>query len=147
MSTAHPIPAAAAGTHRVGIDLVSVGEVDGAVRAWGARYLDRVYTAAEQADCMAGGRLAPERLAARFAAKESTIKALRPGTGDAVPWTSIEVERCKSGAPVIALHRHAAALAAREGVSALAVSLSHDDQTAAAVVFATTERQEAGPCR
>src|SRR5919202_4666096 len=77
---------------RVGIDSVSVESVREALAAHGDRYLQRVYTAGEREAC--GGD--PERLAARFAAKEAAVKALRAGDGG-LPWTAIEVRRDPSG--------------------------------------------------
>ena len=62
---------------RVGIDLVLVDSIREALDLHGDRYLERVYTAQEIADCRDGDDVAPERLAARFAAKEAGMKALR----------------------------------------------------------------------
>ena len=59
----------------VGIDLASVSQVRRSLRDFGDRYLHRVYTPTEIADCCASHDPAPG-LAARFAAKEATIKAL-----------------------------------------------------------------------
>ncbi len=124
--------------HRVGIDLVSVDEVRVAVDLWGRRYLDRVYTPREQAACAGHDGVAPERLAARFAAKEATAKALR--VGDAVvPWTTIEIDRRPDGDPVVHLHAQALDLAGRRGVTDLQLSLSHDGGRATAVVLATID--------
>jgi holo-[acyl-carrier protein] synthase len=119
---------------RVGIDLVSVAEVAESVREHGDRYLERIYTERELDDC--GGD--HERLAARFAAKEAAIKALRPGD-EAVPWREIEVVRAPSGAVELALHGRAAALAAEALVLGFAVSLTHQSGLASAVVIAELE--------
>ena len=56
-----------------------------------------------------------ERFAARFAAKEAALKALRPDT-TAIDWRSIEVRRHASGWCDVVLHGEAAALAARQGI-------------------------------
>lgn len=114
---------------RVGIDTVSVSAVQAALDAHGERYLDRVYTARERAD--AGGD--PERLAARFAAKEAAFKALRTGEGG-VPWSSVEVRRDPSGFTGLALIGPAAVLAEEAGITHLAVSLTHEAGLASAVV-------------
>ena len=57
---------------RVGCDLASTAEVRESVATFGQRYLRRIYTDAELVACQ--GR--PERLAARFAAKEACAKVL-----------------------------------------------------------------------
>ncbi|MEA2126927.1 MAG: holo-[acyl-carrier protein] synthase [Solirubrobacteraceae bacterium] len=118
-------------TLRVGIDTVEVAAVEAALAAHGDRYLERVYTPREVADC--GG--SAERLAARFAAKEATLKALRASDGG-VPWPSVEVLRDPAGFTDLALTGRAAALAAEAGISELAVSLTHEAGLASAVVVA-----------
>ena len=79
----------------------------------------------------------PERLAARFAAKEAVLKALGGGIGSAA-WHAIEVRRDPSGAPSIALHDGARSLATTAGVAQLHVSLSHSQLTAMALVVASS---------
>lgn len=114
---------------RVGIDTVEVAAVEAALAAHGERYLRRVYTSREIADC--GGDA--ERLAARFAAKEAAFKALRAGDGG-IPWSAVEVVRAPGGHPELELHGPAAALA--DGFGALAVSMTHEAGLASAVVVA-----------
>jgi holo-[acyl-carrier protein] synthase len=76
------------------------------------------------------------RLAVRFGAKEATMKALGAGLG-AFAFREVEVVRDDdSGAPALALHGAAAALAEARGVRAWHVSLTHTDTTAMAVVLA-----------
>jgi holo-[acyl-carrier protein] synthase len=121
---------------RVGLDLVAVSTVVESLRGTHReRYLERVYTAREVADC--GGpsevTLAPERLAARFAAKEATIKAL-PGAGEGVALTQIEVVRDEDGSVSIHLTDRAAELFAASGATEIAVSLTHEGGFAAATV-------------
>lgn len=120
---------------RVGIDLVSVDAVEDAISAHADRYLRRVYTDVELADCATSEGVDPERLAARFAAKEATLKVLRVDD-EAVPWQAIGVRRERSGAVDLELSGPAAELADRAGLSGLAVSLTHEGAYAAAVVVA-----------
>lgn len=122
------------------MDLVSVASVEEAVRTFGRRYLDRVYTAAEQRDCGED----PSRLAARFAAKEATMKVLRPA-GRPLPWTAIDVRRSPSGHTDLELAGAAAALADEAGIDDLAVSLTHEDALAGAVVVAHLTPPDRGP--
>ena len=121
---------------QVGLDLVSVDEVAEALRApHGDRYLARVYTETEVADCRSAAGIDPERLAARFAAKEATLKVLSTGD-DGVSLLDIEVIRESSGRVHLELHGRAAELAAAAGVLDLALSLTHEGGFAAAVVVA-----------
>jgi holo-[acyl-carrier protein] synthase len=127
---------------RVGIDLASVELVRDAIEAHGDRYLARVYTPRELQDCATGtdGRPEPERIAARFAAKEATLKVLRPGEVG-LPLTAIEVIRDTEGAVSLMLHGPAASLADEAGITELTLSLTHEHGLAAAVVVASCARQ------
>jgi holo-[acyl-carrier protein] synthase len=120
---------------RVGADLAGVQQVVDSVARFGDRYLRRVYTEHEIACCPGLPSVAAAGLAARFAAKEATIKVLRPV--DFQPdWRSIEITRHAGGWCDISLSGHAAALADQAGIAELAVSLSHEEGMAAAVVVA-----------
>ena len=111
---------------RVGIDLVTVSRIAESIALFGERFTRRVFTDAE----MAYGAGHPERLAARFAAKEAAKKALRL---DGVAWRDLEVRRAQTGACDMVLHG-----AAREaaGPCELALSMSHEGDHATAVVIA-----------
>jgi holo-[acyl-carrier protein] synthase len=121
---------------RVGIDLVSVDSVDESIREHGARYLERIHTERELRDCHTTQGPVSERLAARFAAKEATIKVLRPAPDAAVPWRTIEVVRHSSGWVALELAGAAAALAEAAGLHDFALSITHEHGHAAAVVIA-----------
>lgn len=114
----------------VGIDAVDVVRFTLILRR-SAGFADRVFTPLERSTC--GG--APGRLAARFAAKEATMKALGVGLG-AFGFHDVWVEREESGRPVLRVEGRAAALAAAAGVRRWHVSLTHTDTVAEAVVVA-----------
>jgi holo-[acyl-carrier protein] synthase len=120
---------------RVGVDLVSVQSVREAIAAHGERYLERVYSEREIRDCTTTKGLDPERLAARFAAKEAALKALRPGP-DGVMFSSIEVRRDDAGWVELELSGAAAELARAAGMTELTVSIAHENGFACAVVIA-----------
>jgi holo-[acyl-carrier protein] synthase len=123
---------------RIGLDLVAVDSVAETLRGEHRKhYLERVYTEREVDDCRGpSGRIEPERLAARFAAKEATIKAL-PGAGEEVRLTTIEVRSEPSGEVRLELSGRAAELAEEAGISELAISLTHEGGFAAASVVTT----------
>lgn len=116
-----------------GIDLVEIGRIERSVERFGARFLDRVYTPAEQAYCLRK-RKAAESLAARFAAKEAAAKALGTGIHYGITWLEIEVVRATTGRPSLRLHGRAAEIAGRLGVKRAALSLTHTDALAMASV-------------
>ena len=82
------------GVQRIGVDAVAVERIALAVRRSGQGFLDKVYTAAEQAYCAGND----ERLAGRWAAKEAIIKCF-DGTGICFPRRRIEVLPGPNGAP------------------------------------------------
>ena len=87
-----------------GIDLAEVGRIRHSIDRYGARFLNRVYTAAEQAYCLRK-RNSAESFAARFAAKEAGAKALGTGISQGVSWLEIEVIRQPGGRPAFAVSR------------------------------------------
>ena len=134
---------------RVGIDLVRVEDVRRSLATFGEAYLHRLFTADEIAYARAPGvnaDVTAERLAARFAAKEATRKALcLDETG--VGFSSIEVVRAPSGACSLALHCEAREKRRSVGAPAeLSLSMSHEgEQRATAVVIRCSERSRSPP--
>lgn len=126
---------------RVGVDLVPVADVAAAVERMGRRYLYRVFTPHERACARIGraarrsdrSRYSAQALAARFAAKEAAVKALRPH-GARPEWRSIEVRRMDGGWCELRLTGLAADLAAEAGISELSLSITHEPMVAAACV-------------
>jgi holo-[acyl-carrier protein] synthase len=116
-----------------GIDLIEIARIERSVERYGPRFLDRVYTVAEQAYCLRK-RLAAESLAARFAAKEAGAKALGTGISRGVNWLEIEVVREPGGRPTLRFHGRAAQIAARMGVAHAALSITHTTTLAMASV-------------
>jgi holo-[acyl-carrier protein] synthase len=116
-----------------GIDLVEIGRIQHSMDRYGSRFLDRVYTAAEQAYCKRK-RKSAESFAARFAAKEAGAKALGTGISFGVNWLEIEVVREQGGRPNLRFHGRAAEIAARLGVIRAALSITHTADLAMASV-------------
>ena len=116
-----------------GIDLAEIGRIQKSIDRYGARFLDRVYTPAEQAYCLRK-RKSAESFAARFAAKEAGAKALGTGISFGVSWLEFEVVRQLSGRPTLRFHGRAAQIAARLGVARAALSLTHTASLAQAGV-------------
>ena len=121
----------------VGIDLCPIARLDRAVARHGDRFLRRIYTEAEIAYCRARPRPA-ESLAARFAAKEATSKALGAPAG--ISWHDVEVVAARPGAagPGVRLSEVAARVAEELGVSRILLSLTHAGGVAGAVALAVT---------
>jgi holo-[acyl-carrier protein] synthase len=127
---------------RVGVDLVSVPDVIESIERFGDRYMHRMFTPHEVDCCRSNSNSRDlsipeysfESMAARFAAKEATLKVLRP-VGPRPKWSDIEVHRADGGWCDIRLSGSAAAMAADAGIGQWAVSLTHHASMAAAVVI------------
>jgi holo-[acyl-carrier protein] synthase len=131
---------------RVGTDIVLVETVCESLQEHGEHYLQRVYTPDEVEDCTGADGIDPRRLAARFAAKEATLKVLRPRE-QGIAWSSIEVRRDPSGWVGLELSGPAADLAEDAGVTDLALSVSHEGGYATAVVVACVAQESTGRVR
>jgi holo-[acyl-carrier protein] synthase len=118
---------------RVGVDLMDVERIERGMARYGDRFYARFFTETERRQCEGH----PQRLAARFAAKEATAKALGTGIGD-VRWVDIEVDCDGRGRPFLRLHGNAARLASDLGLTTWEVSLSHTHEQAIAFVVATS---------
>ena len=94
----------------------------------------RLFTTAEL-DSLAGRTDDAASLAARFAVREATMKALGVGLG-AFDFHDVSIEKMSSGAPHLLVCGRAETLANAHGVSTWHVSITHTDTTAMAVVAA-----------
>ncbi len=118
----------------LGTDITEIDRIEAAIRRHGRAFLERVYTLREIAYCERH-RASGERFAARFAAKEATMKALGTGWRRGVRWVDIEVVRLPSGRPTIELRGAAREHAEHLGVSRIHVSLTHSGNIAFAEVI------------
>jgi len=115
------------------IDIVDVPRFE-KVLARRPKIVDRLFTEGEKLDT----KLRPQRLAARFAAKEAVMKACGVGVGS-TGWKTIEVKKMRSGAPMVVLHGTAQDLADRVGIKNMHITLTHTDMSAAAFVVGTDD--------
>jgi holo-[acyl-carrier protein] synthase len=117
----------------VGVDLTPIDRMARAMERHPGRLEARLFTDGERAYCRARARAA-DHFAARFAAKEAVLKALRVPAG--LRWHELEVVSSGDGAPGLALHGAAARAAAAAGVTRLHLSLTHAGGQAMAFVVA-----------
>jgi len=127
----------ASGEIAVGVDIIEIARIERVLSIYGERFLKRVYTEGERERYHSR----VSELAARFAAKEATSKAL--GTGIiGIHWREMEVLPNRRGKPVLILHGQAAERAAHLGLTDFSVSLTHSRGDAMAFVVATKGRPE-----
>ena len=110
----------------IGIECLDAERFDALWRRQGTRLLTRLFTGEEVAVSLSGRR-APERLAARFAAKVATRRVLFGSSmRGRTRWQDFEVHRTPSGAPEMRLKGEALRRAEAIGVSEVHLTLSHD---------------------
>lgn len=114
----------------VGIDAVEVDRF----RNDNTKLIERLLTRTERDYCDQFADPAPS-VAARFAAKEATMKALGVGLG-AFEFHDVEVTREETGKPVLLVTGRAREIATGLGVTQFLVSLSHTNSLATAIVVA-----------
>src|SRR5213595_3998733 len=117
-----------------GIDIAEVPRIAQAIARFGERFLRRVFTDGEIRYCDSKANRI-ERYAARFAAKEASMKALGTGWNHGVRWRDIEVHRQPGKRPTIRFHGKAAEFAGRLRASNVALSISHTPEQAIASVI------------
>ena len=115
----------------VGVDIVDIERIRDMRERQGDRFIQRVYTPAEQEYCL-GMRFPDKHLAARFAAKEAVSKAFSTGIGEHFNWTSIGVVLGSRGQPEIELETESRTFMESLGGVRVAISLSHTESTAIA---------------
>lgn len=122
----------------IGNDLAEVDRIQAALERprTGGRFRERVFTSGEQAYCERRGKGKYQSYAARFAAKEATMKALGRGWGRAVGWRDVEVVRQPGSRPEIVLHGKAKAYAAEQHIRRFHLALTHTATLAEAQVMA-----------
>ncbi len=118
----------------IGFDLVENHRIAQAMERFGERFVRRVLLPAEWEYCRTLKN--PEtHVAARFAAKEATSKALGVGIGTQLGWQDVEVVRSAAGSPSIALHGQGYDLFCQREARRIHVSLTHTEGHSAAVVI------------
>ncbi len=115
-----------------GIDIVETERIRRLIEHHGEHFLDRVYTAIEQAYANRNAKRRIEHLAGRFAAKEAVLKVLGTGWRGGIAWTDIEIRPEPSGQPIVALTGECARIAEQLGIVRWHVSISHIETHATA---------------
>ncbi len=117
-----------------GIDAQSTDEVTTSLVTFGRRYTQRLYTEREVQSCEECPDTAGRSYAARFAAKEATLKILNVRE-TVPPWKAVEVLLVNNRFE-IALHGLAAGLAKQRGIEYMFVTITQNAGVALAVVIA-----------
>jgi holo-[acyl-carrier protein] synthase len=115
-----------------GIDIVETARIRKLVDEHAEHFLNRVFTAGEQAYCAMNPKRYFEHLAGRFAAKEAVLKVLGTGWRGGIAWTDVEVIKEVSGQPKIVLSGECERIAKEQGIERWFISISHIETHATA---------------
>jgi len=118
----------------IGIDIVEVYRISETIERT-PRFVERVFTPGERAYCDEKGAAAAQSYAARFAAKEACVKALKTGWRGKITWQDLEVSRDALGAPRLDLKGEALGLFEKMGADRIHLSMSHTAEHAIAQVI------------
>ncbi len=117
----------------IGTDIVEISRFERFIREHNTPLLERLFTAGEMEYC-AARRHSAQHYALRFAAKEAFVKALGTGIRDGLAWKQMEVVNDALGKPQLQLYGRAAELFAALELRHVFLSLSHDGNSAIAMV-------------
>jgi holo-[acyl-carrier protein] synthase len=117
----------------IGIDAVTISRIDRLLELRGERFLERVFSPAEIEEGLKRYDRA-SFFAVRFAAREAFVKALGTGFGRGVSMHDVEVTKGEWGAPQLRLSQRLETFAASRGIARWHLSLTHEADTALAIV-------------
>jgi holo-[acyl-carrier protein] synthase len=127
-----------------GIDLVDFPRIEQMIERHGQRFVDRLFTTAEQAYARRH-RNAVEKYAGRFAAKEAILKLVGTGWRGKIAWTDIEITNNAVGQPEVTLSGEVKAIAERMKIERISLSITHTANFAVASAVALIPSGSASP--
>lgn len=117
----------------LGNDLCEIDRIESMMKRWGKRFTERVFTEGERAYALPKASSA-QHLAARFAVKEATLKAL--GVPAGLSWKEMEVVGGGKVAPTLRLSGKAKLAADFLEIETFHITITHTGNYASAVVIA-----------
>ncbi len=118
----------------IGIDIVEVYRIRETLERT-PRFIERVYTESERAYCESKGAAAAQSFAARFAAKEAFLKALKTGWRGKITWRDMEISNDSQGVPTLEIKGEARKLLENLGANKIHLSISHTTDHAVAQII------------
>jgi holo-[acyl-carrier protein] synthase len=121
----------------IGIDITEVYRMRDTI-ARTPRFAERVFTEAEREYCESKGVAAAQSYAARFAAKEALLKAIKTGWRGKFTWQDMEILNDAEGVPSMTVKGEARRILDKMGEPRIHLSLSHTTEHAIAYVVLET---------
>jgi len=117
----------------IGIDLVRISRIEAAIGRHGDRFAERILSQHEYGQ-YATSRQRANFVAKHFAAKEALLKALGTGLRMGIQWRHMDLRNDALGKPYVLCSGRVQALFEERGITASFVSLTDEDEYAAAFV-------------
>ena len=117
----------------LGLDVCEIDRIESMLQRWGTRFTEKIFTERERAYSLSKVQAA-QHLAARFAVKEATLKAL--GVPKGLSWKEMEVVGGGRQKPELVLTGVARQAADALGIERFHLTISHAGGMAVAVVIA-----------
>ncbi|AKZ65828.1 holo-ACP synthase [Candidatus Palibaumannia cicadellinicola] len=119
----------------IGTDIIEISRIESVLISYGERFVSRILSTVELQQYRKHNQQV-RFLAKRFAVKEAASKALGTGICHGLAFIQFEVLNNKLGKPELRLHKQAAQLAAKLGVTNMHVTLADErNYTYAMVIF------------
>ena len=118
----------------IGIDLVDIDRIDGIIKKWQMKFLERTFSDREIKYCEKNA-IPARHYAGRFAAKEAFLKCLGIGIAGGVNLRDIEVVNDNRGNPELEIHGKSREYVRNRDAKNAHVSISHTDTMAMAIVI------------
>lgn len=118
----------------IGVDIIEVYRIRETLERT-PRFAERVFTPDERTYCEAKGAASAQSYAARFAAKEAFLKALRTGWRGKITWHDMEIINDSQGAPSLKISGEVKRLLQKMGATNFHLSMSHTTDHATATVI------------
>ena len=115
----------------IGTDIIEIDRVDRLLKKY-PTFRSRFFTDREISYCE-HKKYPAQHYAARFAAKESILKALGDEQREIISLRDLEILNSPSGKPEVYLHNQAYTISQKHGIKAIKISLSHCKTYAVAV--------------
>ena len=120
---------------RTGIDIIEIDRIKQSIQKYSDRFKKKVFTQKEVDYCHAQADPA-KHFAARFSVKEAVLKCFGTGMTGGISWKDIEVDKQKSGQPVLNLHGKGKELFRQLELKHIHISITHDKNYAVAHAIA-----------
>jgi len=124
----------------LGTDICEIDRIEALFKKYGDKFLKRTFSDDEVKYCTSKPLHTSQRLAVRFAVKESVSKALKVGINKlgwnrGIDWKDVELVRDHNGAVMLRLSGKAKILEEKYGITGWEVSVSHSKKDAIATVI------------